>query len=87
MGLVAAGLLQGHLHQGALDLLHDNAVDLILLDIMLPNMDGTEVLRRLKAVEKTAHIPVIMLTAKGEEVDRVVGAWTPSRHVIFFPSE
>jgi len=47
--------------------------DLILLDVMLPNMEGTEVLRRLKANAKTANIPVIMLTAKGEEIDRVVG--------------
>lgn len=46
---------------------------LVLLDIMLPNMDGTEVLRRLKALESTASIPVVMLTAKGEEIDRVVG--------------
>ena len=47
--------------------------DLIILDIMLPDMDGLEVLRRLKASEATRDIPVIMLTAKGEEVDRVVG--------------
>ncbi len=46
---------------------------LILLDIMLPNMEGTEVLRRLKASVSTAPIPVIMLTAKGEEVDKIVG--------------
>ncbi|MEK6791148.1 MAG: response regulator [Deltaproteobacteria bacterium] len=46
---------------------------LVLLDIMLPDMDGTEVLRRLKAMEATASIPVIMLTAKGEEIDKVVG--------------
>ena len=47
--------------------------DLVLLDIMLPDMEGTEVLRRLKALEVTASIPVIMLTAKGEEVDKIVG--------------
>ncbi len=46
---------------------------LVILDIMLPNMDGTEVLKQLKADTKTAGIPVIMLTAKGEEVDRIVG--------------
>lgn len=46
---------------------------LVLLDIMLPDMDGIEVLRRLKATEVTASIPVIMLTAKGEEMDKVVG--------------
>lgn len=46
---------------------------LILLDIMLPAMDGTDVLKKLKADEATRSIPVIMLTAKGEEVDRIVG--------------
>ena len=47
--------------------------DLILLDIMLPSMEGTEVCKILKGNEATRHIPVIMLTAKGEEVDRIVG--------------
>jgi two-component system phosphate regulon response regulator PhoB len=47
--------------------------DLILLDIMLPNMEGTEVLKRLKTFDATRHIPVIMLTAKGEEVDKIIG--------------
>ena len=47
--------------------------DLILLDLMLPGMAGTEVCKALKSSEKTARIPVVMLTAKGEEIDRVVG--------------
>ena len=47
--------------------------DLILLDLMLPGMMGTEVCRALKGSGETAAIPVIMLTAKGEEIDRVVG--------------
>ncbi|MEK7773746.1 MAG: response regulator [Deltaproteobacteria bacterium] len=47
--------------------------DLIVLDIMLPDMDGIEVLKRLKANESTRGIPVIMLTAKGEEVDKIIG--------------
>ena len=47
--------------------------DLILLDLMLPGMMGTEVCRVLKGSENTASIPIIMLTAKGEEIDRVVG--------------
>ncbi len=46
---------------------------LILLDLMLPGLDGLEVCRRLKADQKTAHIPIIMLTAKGEESDKVLG--------------
>nr|WP_284710808.1 response regulator transcription factor [Desulfovibrio aminophilus] len=47
--------------------------DLILLDLMLPGMDGLEVCRRLKQNQETSRIPVIMLTARGEEVDRIVG--------------
>jgi DNA-binding response OmpR family regulator len=46
---------------------------LIVLDLMLPGLEGTEVCRQLKADLKTAHIPVVMLTAKAEEVDRIVG--------------
>jgi len=49
------------------------APDLILLDVMLPDMDGHVVLRRLKADPDTRRIPVLMLTAKGEEIDRVLG--------------
>lgn len=47
--------------------------DLILLDIMLPEIDGFETLRRLKSNTDTKDIPVIMLTAKGSEIDRVTG--------------
>ena len=47
--------------------------DLVILDLMLPEMDGLEVCRRLRADAGTAALPVIMLTAKGDEVDRVVG--------------
>ncbi len=57
----------------AIELAKKHYPDLIVLDIMLPNMEGTEVLRRLKRDASTANIPVIMLTAKGEEVDKIVG--------------
>lgn len=46
---------------------------LIILDLMLPGLDGLEVCRRIKADGKTAAIPIIMLTAKGEESDKVLG--------------
>ncbi|MCB9744530.1 MAG: response regulator [Alphaproteobacteria bacterium] len=47
--------------------------ELVLLDLMLPDLSGTEVCRRLRAEERTRHLPVIMVTARGEEIDRVVG--------------
>lgn len=47
--------------------------ELILLDIMLPGMDGIEILKRLKSNKTTKDIPVIMLTAKGTEYDKVIG--------------
>jgi two-component system phosphate regulon response regulator PhoB len=50
-----------------------NSPDLILLDLMLPGMSGMEICKVLKGRDKTSRIPIIMLTAKGEEIDRVVG--------------
>jgi two-component system, OmpR family, phosphate regulon response regulator PhoB len=47
--------------------------ELVLLDLMLPQISGTEVCRRLRADPRTVSIPIVMVTAKGEEVDRVVG--------------
>ncbi|WP_319469306.1 response regulator transcription factor [uncultured Pseudodesulfovibrio sp.] len=47
--------------------------DIILLDLMMPGMDGLEVCRQLKGDGALARIPVIMLTAKGEEIDKIVG--------------
>lgn len=57
----------------ALELARQKIPDLILLDLMLPGVDGLNVCRTLKNESETAHIPVVMLTAKGEEADIVVG--------------
>ena len=46
---------------------------LVLLDIMLPEQDGIEILRLLREKQETAHLPIIMLTAKGTEYDKVLG--------------
>lgn len=47
--------------------------DIVLLDLMLPGMDGFDICKSLKRDQETAQIPVVMLTARGEEVDRIVG--------------
>ncbi len=47
--------------------------ELVILDLMLPGIDGLEACRRIRNNEKTAKIPIIMLTAKGEEADKVLG--------------
>lgn len=58
----------------ALKLANEQPVpDLVLLDLMLPDLTGTEVCRTLKSTDSTRKVPVLMLTAKGEEIDRVVG--------------
>ncbi len=57
----------------ALAICERNQVDLVLLDIMMPGMDGFEVCERLKANPKTSHIPVVMVTALDQSADRVRG--------------
>ena len=57
----------------ALDAVRAKAPDLIVLDVMLPHVDGLEVCRLLRANEQTASIPIIMLTARAEESERIVG--------------
>jgi phosphate regulon transcriptional regulator PhoB len=49
------------------------APDLVVLDLMLPDLDGLEVCRQLRGDRRTAAVPIIMLTAKSDEVDRIVG--------------
>jgi DNA-binding response OmpR family regulator len=57
----------------ALEAASSETPDLIILDIMLPGIDGLEVCRRLRREQNTATTPIIMLTAKGDEIDKVVG--------------
>ena len=57
----------------AFEILDKQPFDLIILDIMLPKMDGFEVCKQLKQNKKLSNIPLIMLTAKSEEMDRIVG--------------
>lgn len=53
--------------------LEQETPSLILLDIMLPEQDGMQILKQIRASERTKHIPVIMLTAKSSEIDKVKG--------------
>ena len=69
-GLKARGFADGSAFMEALAF---DTPELILLDIMLPGDDGLELLKKLKSSQKTKNIPVIMVTAKGSEYDKVVG--------------
>jgi phosphate regulon transcriptional regulator PhoB len=62
-----------HDGEDALDSANSEHPDLVILDLMLPGMDGLEVCKELKANSKTASIPIIMLTAKSQESDKIVG--------------
>ena len=69
-GLRPIGAADG---EEALRLVSERKPDLVLLDLMLPGIDGLEVCRRLRSSEETARIPIIMVTAKAEETDAVIG--------------
>ncbi len=59
--------------QEGLDLIRRGPADLAVIDIMLPDLDGLEVCKRVRSDDKLRSLPVIFLTARGEEVDRVLG--------------
>ncbi len=65
--------LEGTDGSSALRLVREHRPDLLVLDLMLPGLDGLEICRQLRRDSATARLPIIMLTAKAEEVDRVVG--------------
>jgi DNA-binding response OmpR family regulator len=63
----AAGGVEG------LRMIREGLPDLVLLDLMMPDMDGWEVYQQMKADDKTKHIPVIVVTAKAQSIDKVLG--------------
>ncbi len=69
----------------ALMLVQEQAPDLIVLDWMLPNVSGIEVCRQLKARSETRNVPIIMLSARAEEVDRVRGLETGADDYVVKP--
>ena len=69
-GFQAKGFAEG---ESFFQALQEQKPDLIMLDVMLPGDDGITILKKLKTQSNTAHIPVIMATAKGTEFDKVIG--------------
>lgn len=69
----------------ALDLIDERVPDLVLLDWMLPGISGIEICRRLRRRSETANLPIIMLTARGEEPDRLRGLETGADDYIVKP--
>ena len=66
-------VLKFYTGQEALDCIASTKIDLAILDIMLPEEDGISILKKLRSKSDTKDLPVIMLTAKGTEYDKVVG--------------
>ncbi len=59
--------------EAALGLVHSEKPDLVILDLMLPKMNGLDVCKAIRRNPETANLPIIMLTAKGDEVDKIIG--------------
>ncbi|TCK98780.1 two-component system alkaline phosphatase synthesis response regulator PhoP [Natranaerovirga hydrolytica] len=66
-------ILQANTGEKALDIIGSKKIDLILLDLMLPGMDGIQILKIIRNNKKIKKIPVILLTAKNNEIDTVLG--------------
>ena len=81
-GFEAIGFEQG---EGLWKALEEKLPDLILLDIMLPGDDGLTILKKLRSSAITSRVPVIMLTAKGSEYDKVIGLDTGADDYITKP--
>ena len=69
-GYQVEGIAEG---QAGIKAVQQNSPDVVLLDLMLPDMDGWEIYRQLKHDESTADIPVIVITAKAQSIDKVLG--------------
>ena len=66
-------VLKAYDGEEALNIIRSRKPDLVLLDLMLPGIQGLEICRIVRSAPETATLPIIMLTARGEEADRVIG--------------
>ncbi len=78
-------VLVSHNGEDALKQAREENPDLILLDIMLPKLDGYKVCRLLKFDEKYKHIPILMMTAKSQEKDKLIGKETGADEYVTKP--
>lgn len=78
-------VLAAHNGEEGLNLARKEKPDLILLDLMLPKIDGYKICRLLKFDEKYKHIPILMLTARSQEKDRLLGLETGADEYITKP--
>lgn len=69
-GFEIKGVIGGH---EGLSVVQEEKPDLVLLDLMMPDMDGWEVYQQMKAEDATKNIPVIIITAKAQNIDKVLG--------------
>jgi two-component system phosphate regulon response regulator PhoB len=69
----------------ALDLIKENDYDLIILDLMLPGVDGFDICKIIKADKHKSHIPIVMVTAKADEADKVAGLEIGADHYVTKP--
>jgi DNA-binding response OmpR family regulator len=66
-------VIGAHGGQEGLSMIQQHNPDLVLLDLMMPDMDGWDVYQHIKSGENTRHIPVIVITAKAQSIDKVLG--------------
>src|SRR6185295_9718615 len=73
--LAARGFVVEHRADGrsGLRALEGGAFSAVVLDVMLPDLDGFEICRRVRGAAQTADVPILMLTARGDDLDRIVG--------------
>ena len=80
-------VLEGYDGEEGLKLAKEQSPDLIILDVMMPKINGYKIARLLKYDSKYKHIPIIMVTARGQETDKLIGEETGADEYITKPFE